>query len=240
MRIFAMAMSIFLIAGTAISGTIGPELELKMENASPGQQFETLVFMKDQIDLTSHKQDINFISATRAQRHRIIITELRRIATESQPDLLSYLSERRAAGAIGEFRGFWICNMIIAELTPAEIRAIAARDDVAEVHSNFKGELIEPVKVERSDPPVINSVEIGVRAIKADSMWTLGYTGQGRLVCNIDTGVDGNHEARTDIPRLRAGMIPPIPVITFLMTSMAMARIPWGPFAAEALPATIP
>ncbi|UCC80022.1 MAG: S8 family peptidase [Candidatus Zixiibacteriota bacterium] len=195
MRILTIVALAFFLAGTAVSGMVDPELEARLENAAPDQMFETLIFMKDQIDLGELKRDLHFINATRAERHRRVITELQRIATESQPDILAYLTDRKYTSAVGEFRGFWICNMIVAELTASEIYAVAARDDVDKVHSDFKGELIEPVKVGGADPPVINSVEIGVRAIKADSMWALGYTGQGRLVCNIDTGVDGNHIA---------------------------------------------
>ena len=195
MRNFAIAAMLILFSGTAYSGSIGSKLEASLDNAAPDQVFETLIFMKDQINLVDLKGNHDFINATRAERHRRVITELQRIATETQPDILAYLTDRKSAGAVGEFRGFWICNMVVAELTASEVYAVAAREDVAEVDSDFKGELIRPVKVEGADPPVINSVEIGVRAIKADSMWALGYTGQGRLVCNIDTGVDGNHIA---------------------------------------------
>jgi len=195
MRNFSIAAMIFLFFGAAVSGTIDSELKAKLENANPDHLFETLIFMKDQIDLDELKRDFDFTTSTRAERHRRVIMELQRIATETQPDILAYLADRKSAGAVGEFKGFWICNMIVAELTASEVYIIAGRDEVDKIHSEFRGELIRPVKVEKNDPPVINSVEIGVRAIKADSMWALGYTGQGRLVCNIDTGVDGNHIA---------------------------------------------
>lgn len=195
MRNFAIAVMVCLFFGTAFSGTVDSELLAKLDNAGPDQMFETLIFMKNQIDLEQLRSDYRLTTSTRAERHRLVITELQRIATESQPALIAYLSQRRSAGTVGEFRGFWICNMIAAELTADEIYAIAGREEVDQIYSDFEGELIEPVKVGNPDPPVINSVEIGIRAIKADSMWALGYTGQGRLVCNIDTGVDGTHPA---------------------------------------------
>jgi len=195
MRNFAMVVMVFIFFGTAFSGTVDPGLQAKLDHAAPGELFNTLIFMKDQIDLNQFKSDYGFITSTRGEQHRQVITELQRIATESQPGLISYLSGRQSEGTVGEFRGYWICNMIAAELTAEEAHAVAAREEVDEIFSDFKGELVEPVEVQKADPPVINSVEIGVRAIKADSMWALGYTGQGRLVCNIDTGVDGTHPA---------------------------------------------
>ncbi len=195
MKYFVAVASLIILYGSAYSGTIDQELAVKMENAAPGEKLKTLIFLSEQINLIELKQEMDFITSTRAQRHSSVIAELQQIATESQPDLLGYLSERQSEGAIGEFQSFWICNMIVAELPVSEIQTIAGRSDVDEIFSDFKGDLIKPVEIIKSDPPVINSVEIGVRAIKADSMWALGYTGQGRLVCNIDTGVDGNHSA---------------------------------------------
>jgi hypothetical protein len=195
MRNFAMVIMVFVFFGSAFSGTVDSDLQARLDNARPGQMFETLIFMKDQLDLGQLKSDYEFITSTRAERHRRVITDLQRIATESQPGLISYLSRQRTAGSVGEFRGFWISNMIAAELTAEEIYAVAGREEVDGIFSDFKGDLIEPVKVEKADLPVINSVEVGVQAINADSMWALGFTGQGRLVCNIDTGVDGTHPA---------------------------------------------
>jgi subtilisin family serine protease len=195
MRIFAAVTLFLLLCGSAFSGTVDPDLEAKLVNAGPDELFKTLIFMKDQIRLDLIKNADDFNSVTRAERHKRVINELRRIATETQPGIMAYLSDRAASGAVGNFRNFWISNMIEAELTAAEIYAVAGRDDVDKVFSEFKGDLIRPVTVEDPPPPVISSVEIGVRAIRADSMWALGYTGQGRLVCNIDTGVHGSHPA---------------------------------------------
>lgn len=195
MRIFAVAATLFLLFGSAFSGTVDSELQAKLGNAGHHETFKTLIFMRDQIDLDRIKQADDFNTVTRAERHKRVILELQRIATESQQEITSYLSNREASGEVVNFRNFWICNMIEAEMTSSEVYAVAARDDVDKVFSEIKGDLIEPVKVGTPPPPVISSVEAGVRAIRADSMWALGYTGQGRIVCNIDTGVDGNHQA---------------------------------------------
>jgi subtilisin family serine protease len=55
-------------------------------------------------------------------------------------------------------------------------------------------ELIAPVD---SEYPAITSdgPENGIRMVRAPEAWALGWDGSGRLVCNFDTGVNGNHEA---------------------------------------------
>ncbi len=195
MRFIAGILTSLLIFSAALGGSVDPELAVKIEKSDPNDMFRTLIFMSDQLDVFEMKRQHNLVSATRAQRHYDVITALQAIATETQPDLLAYLTGAQARGTVESFRGFWIANMISAEMTPAEIQAVASRADVYMVHPDFDAKLIEPIIDEDYEPPSITSVENGLRAVRADSMWMLGYTGRGRLVCNIDTGVDGDHPA---------------------------------------------
>ncbi len=195
MRFAAGFLTSLLIVSTALGGIVDPDLAARIEESGPDARIRTLIYMSDQLDVFEMKCQHNLVSATRAQRHYDVITALQAIATETQPDLLAYLAEARARGAVGSFRGFWIANMLSAEMTSAEIQIVASRTDVDVVFLDFDVELIKPIIDENYEPPTITSVENGLRAVRADSMWMLGITGQGRLVCNIDTGVAGSHPA---------------------------------------------
>ena len=195
MRFVAGILTSLLIVSTALGGNVDPELAAKIENSDPNDMFRTLIFMSDQLDVFEMKRQHNLVSATRAQRHYDVITALQAIATETQTDLLAYLTGARARGTVASFRGFWIANMISAEMNSAEIQNVASRADVDVVYCDLEVELIKPIIDEDYEPPSITSVENGLRAVRADSMWMLGYTGQGRLICDLDTGVDGNHPA---------------------------------------------
>lgn len=195
MRIAAVVLCVLLLISTAYGGSIDPELAARIEKSDPHALIPTIIFMGDQLDVAAMKHQHDLIQASRAQRHYDVITTLQRLSSESQPDLLNYLGRAQGSGDVGAYRGFWIANMIVAELTPSAIQAVAARDEVATVYSDFRGEIIKPIMSYGDTPPSIASVERGIRAIRADSMWALGITGQGRLVCNIDTGVDGSHPA---------------------------------------------
>ena len=195
MRFVSGLLLMLLLVSASFGGSIDPMLETKIEGADQSTLFPTLIFMTEQLDVQALKHQHNLIQATRAQRHFEVITALQEITTNTQADLLAYLADAQAFGEVGSFRGFWITNMIVAELSAATIRDIASRSDVDIVYSDFEGEIIKPIIEEVDDPPVISSVENGLRAVRADSMWMLGYTGEGRLICDLDTGVDGNHPA---------------------------------------------
>jgi hypothetical protein len=42
---------------------------------------------------------------------------------------------------------------------------------------------------------LLQVLKSGLKIINADKLWALGFTGQGRMVMNIDTGVHLNHPA---------------------------------------------
>ncbi|MEO8446217.1 MAG: S8/S53 family peptidase, partial [bacterium] len=52
-----------------------------------------------------------------------------------------------------------------------------------------------PVNEQPAPQHNTESVETGLKVIKADVLWRLGFTGAGRTVMHIDTGVDGLHPA---------------------------------------------
>jgi subtilisin family serine protease len=185
---------ILLLVSISFAGTVDPGLESKIASSNPNILHSTLIFMKNQLDVSAMKRQHDLSNATLAERHRDVITSLQRIAGETQSDLLSVLDVAKSKGSAGKVKGYWIANMISAEINAAQIKSIAAREDVEVIYSDFKGELIKPI-FDYGDPPVITRREAGARAIRADSMWAHGYTGQGRLVMNIDTGVDGTHPA---------------------------------------------
>ncbi len=192
-KLFVVVLSIFSLA---YGGEIDPQLANKIDQSKSDAQISVLIFMKDQVDVASISHRLDMSQASLAQRHLEIITALQEKATESQADIMANLANGKLRNTVGSYEGFWINNMIYAELTPDEITSLASRSDVARIYLDFKGELVKPIIDDNADnPPIIAGTEAGVRAIRANEMWALGFTGRGRLVCNIDTGVDGSHPA---------------------------------------------
>jgi subtilisin family serine protease len=123
--------------------------------------------------------------------HREVIENLRTISTISQSDFSSVLE---STPGISGFERFWIANIVKVTGDSITLMALALRSDVESVYEDFPIELIAPV--EAHETSILNTGhENGLTAIKAPQAWSLGLDGTGSLVCNFDTGVDGDHAA---------------------------------------------
>jgi len=178
----------------AQAGSIDGELYDHMLTMADDEKAECMIVMTEQFDLDIFKQTMTMANSTRQERHSHVITSLQEIATRTQPALLAELEQARSNDEVGEFRGYWISNIVYAQLDKNIITQIANREDVDVVYHWREPDLIKPVEYE-SDLPIASGVERGLEVIHAPEMWALGFTGAGRLVANIDTGVDGNHSA---------------------------------------------
>ena len=199
--IFSLVLATFL-AASAQAGTLSPNLETQLAYKNADEAVSVIVHMMEQAPIAELKADLRAGKATRKQRHAVIISSLQE-ATRAQDNLLMELSDRQRTGGVEGFTSYWISNLIVVQATPAEILRIADRSDVDLVELNFKVELIEPE--DRNASPAGDAqqkdtqgigVTSGLRALNADRVWyELGFTGEGRLVGSMDTGVDGNHPA---------------------------------------------
>jgi subtilisin family serine protease len=118
---------------------------------------------------------------------------LQQTAGRSQARVRAYLDARGV-----DYEAFWIENVIVVEssnrmtvnglLAYPEIEALRARRHVI---------LYEPE--ERADVPFNPlAVEPNIGHVGADQVWGMGFTGEGIVVANIDTGVRYTHEALVD------------------------------------------
>ena len=93
--------------------------------------------------------------------------------------------------------------MIVATADRALIESLAARADVARIDSNNPSRWIETPELANAsdqtqrpagtDAPA--AVEWGVSNVNAPSLWTLGFTGRGIVIGELDTGVRWTHVA---------------------------------------------
>jgi len=197
-------LALALIAGSAGAGTLHPGLENYLEGLPADQTEKVIVRLADQADVSSLNRQLKLEGASLALRHKQVIEYLRDTANATQAPLVRYLERQFLAGEVRDFRTFWIDNLVGLEATVQEIRAIARRPDVEMIYIDYLIELIAPVTKNLSKPmagegqrstDAARAIEPGIAAINAPAAWALGFTGAGRVIANMDTGVDGNHEA---------------------------------------------
>ncbi|MDH3252034.1 MAG: S8 family serine peptidase, partial [Ignavibacteria bacterium] len=128
------------------------------------------------------------------QRATRVINALQEKAVATQADLLSFLSSR-SPDELSQFTPYWVANIVLVEGTPSLLKQISHRRDVSFMDFDYVPEPDDAVDEGPAAVSVPNGSEPGLRAINAHKLWALGYTGAGRLVMNIDTGVDVTHPA---------------------------------------------
>jgi hypothetical protein len=193
MKYLLSVISLLILAATVRAGTIQPPLDEMMANSS--DKIGVIVALADRVDNALLDQQLRSRHVTLAERHYEVVTALRDKATETQLDILSHLSRLETENKVVHVRNFWIANMVTFKGTPEAIREIAALPSVDKVYFDFPVETIAPIIDPNYHPPVIASHPDGLNVIHAPEVWAMGYTGAGRLVSTIDTGVDGTHPA---------------------------------------------
>jgi subtilisin family serine protease len=179
------------------AGEIEKNFEDYLKTLSPDAYVSAIVYLTDQADIQSLNVELKKEKTTRQIRHQRVVSALMSSASQSQGEIKSYLNSKKSEGSVKGYTSYWIMNLMVIEAKRSEIERIAARSDVERVEENFKVSLIEPVgKRDSSESSKGIGVTPGLRAINAPQVWhELGYTGLGRVLGNIDTGVDGTHPA---------------------------------------------
>jgi len=126
--------------------------------------------------------------------HKDVIENLKARATESQSGFIARLERLKSMGLIDSYRKYWIANVVYVSGSPEVLNDLAARPDVESIFENSPIALIEPVMIDDAIAST-TGIESGVRIVKASEAWETGLDGTGSLVCNLDTGVNGNHPA---------------------------------------------
>ncbi|WP_369371687.1 S8 family serine peptidase [Promicromonospora sp. Populi] len=128
------------------------------------------------------------------ERGQYVYEALTSTAKASQAGVIADL---KAAGA--EYESYWISNAILVEDGSAELaNQVAASREVKQVHERLATQLIEPVERKASTKNAPLATEWGLDAIGAPDVWSMGFTGEGITVSNIDSGVDVEHPALLD------------------------------------------
>ncbi len=150
-----------------------------------GGQADILVYLKEQADLSGAVS-----LKTKEEKGRYVYEQLTALAERTQPALRAYL-ERSGLW----YRAYWIQNVIWVQASEvAQVQALAHRPEVGHI-DYFYPAYPDPVVVETASPAP-QAIEWNILRVNADDVWyTLGITGTGAVVGDLDTGVQWDHPA---------------------------------------------
>jgi subtilisin family serine protease len=194
---FLSALLLVALIGSTHAGEVTPAMETYLSAKAGADELHTLLILKDRVDVKTLDRQLHERGASFGDRHHEVITALRAHAQATQASLLADLEVRRRLGEVESYEPFWIANVVfVTTKSEAAIRELAARDDVDAAETPLEIELIRPTEMEAVGDDRGIGITPGVVNIGARRVWSdLGIRGEGALVANLDTGVDGYHAA---------------------------------------------
>lgn len=131
-------------------------------------------------------------------RSRLVIQKLQAEANEKQPGVINWL--RLLPGIdLSQMETFWVDNLIFFEASANAVVQMSLNPEIEYIDMTSQLSLDEPVEsspsLNRGKTAVVGGHEPGHDAIGAPWMWSMGYTGRGRIAMGVDTGVDPRHPA---------------------------------------------
>jgi subtilisin family serine protease len=189
-RIYALIIAILAVisAPAAWGGRINSGLMQSLKTAAPTDHYAVIVKMTDKVDLNHLKESLG--KEEKKRRQMLVVHALRDKAKASLSSITSDLDAKEREGRIRKVKVLWAINGFAFNGDAEAIRELAARNDVEEVIPDRIVALALPVPALAAGSGRWNLDMIG-----APVLWQLGYSGQGTVVANLDSGVDVNHAA---------------------------------------------
>jgi bacillopeptidase F len=174
--IFCLAFALFT-GQAAWSAVFRPEFQSHLDAMNQDDEVQVIVTLIDQVNPKIYRK------LSKKLRQKRLITDLRAKAVKSQKPLNKIISLFQGK----KIRSLWMVNSIALTAKPRLINKLASHPAVSSVRLDAVITLF---------PQPMNSdalPEWNIDALGAPELWNLGYTGQGVVVANMDTGVDVDH-----------------------------------------------
>lgn len=146
---------------------------------------EIIVVMREQGDLSGINAE-----AIKEEKGQKVVTILRGVADRSQANIKQFLTAQNI-----DFQSFWLVNALYLTTDFNLLKNLAERADVLEITNNPTSKLNLPPQNGAYNLPESLVKTWGISKIGADSVWAMGYRGQGVVVGGADTGYDWTHPA---------------------------------------------
>jgi len=124
-------------------------------------------------------------------KDRFVFQTLRDHAARTQAPIVALLDRMGAS-----YRSHWLVNLLRVTGGRGVVEALARRADIGSIVPNpWMKSIILPDKPARLAPKAPNTIEWNISRVRAPQAWHHGFTGQGIVLGNIDTGQQWDHPA---------------------------------------------
>ena len=194
-------LAVAVVPWVVNAAEFSPALDYELKGRNANEPVSCIVILENPIDIRALDDRLHVEKASLARRHQEILEALHYNAEQTQSAFIAELEEARAKGLVEGYTTYWIENLIVVRAAKEFVESLRERGDIRYVTENFRAELIEPVPSERAEHGDRQSLDAETTTPGQDAMGAtqvnreLGITGQGVIVANMDTGVDGAHPA---------------------------------------------
>ncbi len=174
---------------------IGDGLQQEMREGQVGP-FEVFILMADQVDVLTLGASYEAERLPATARTQDLIPKLQQMAEATQGPILQLLAQQ-ADVVPASTVPMWITNVIYARVGIAALERLDEEASIAWIELVPKEEIAGATMMPASPFDLMGAEghEASLDVIKADKLWAMGYTGNGRKALIIDTGTEPSHPA---------------------------------------------
>jgi serine protease AprX len=164
-------------------GKVSPSV---LRDTAGGRAASFLVLLASQADVSGTQS-----LPTKLAKGEFVYRTLRAHADRTQAPIVALLDRMGAT-----YHSHYLVNLLTVTAGRAVVDALAGRSDIARILPNprIKSDIL-PVRPATPSSAAPQTIEWNVSRIRAPQAWAHGFTGQGIVLGNIDTGQQWDHPA---------------------------------------------
>ncbi|MCP4704788.1 MAG: S8 family serine peptidase, partial [candidate division Zixibacteria bacterium] len=184
-------------AGSVSAVSLSPSISKSLDTfesfniESPDSLVQVIVFVEDDNSMPAPSKMASFNDLDFRAKHKIVIEDLQMRSS----DLLESVSAHvLSINPDTQIKRFWIAPALAFEIPLSMIDELTKIPGVVSVIEDGAIEYIQPVESNMTASKVSGNYG-HLTAMNIPAVWEMGIDGSDRLICNFDTGVDGEHPA---------------------------------------------
>lgn len=179
-------VTLFVLAANIVSAASFKTSPLILQDLQLSPKTDALIFLKDQADVKDAERIID-----RTQRIQFVYDKLTSTALSTQTPVIDAIKAENLT-----YQSFYLVNAVLVKnATAAQIQRISQLAQVQRIERDQKNSLQLPPQPESDVQQSVAQPTDGIKQIKADKVWAMGFKGAGITVAGQDTGYDWQHPA---------------------------------------------